>query len=406
MIPIERWLDVLSILVIAGIIGALLYSMRQRGVRTRSLSEKPALFLEFTGKQVSVRRKKSKILPSDREQAEAHNITVESPATGSGLIRIGRTLAGFKDACLATRRDSLRVLRECWQRGRIVMTATGRQTGRRTSVIASRVVVAMRAQLDVANRAHVAGLTKRVSDGVQERFTGIRNRLTGVRIDRLGRFRRELHPGHSLQQAVRRLRHGATDVLLYLDYRWYRVERSLKSQSQEFRAATSRLAKTPFKELHVVRVLMVKTQNGFAAQERVQRWLREARSVMLQHRQHLAARCRAFQGAARDHIHRLSETANTEPAKPEPVKPLRPASAGLGEQNGEPVVLSLTSSGTLKLKNRLEDERTSIAPNSAVAMSAPSKSAPKLSEVSVRYVGAQRRYGDPAENRQSKQAFK
>ena len=54
MIGIERWLDVLTVLVIAGTIGTVFYSMSKRGIRTRSLSEKPALFLEFTGKQVSV----------------------------------------------------------------------------------------------------------------------------------------------------------------------------------------------------------------------------------------------------------------------------------------------------------------------------------------------------------------
>jgi hypothetical protein len=404
MIGIERWLDVLSILVIAGIIGALLYSMTKRGVRMRSLSEKPALFLEFTGKQVSVRRRKSKILPSDREQAEAHNIGVRSPATDSRVIRISRTLTEFKDACLATRHDSLRVLRECSQRGRILMTATGRQT----SVIASRVVVALRARLDVAKRPRVEDLTKRCfTGGVQERLTEIRKHLAGARINRLRSLRMKLRTGHFLNHPVKRLRQGTTDVLLYLDYRWYRVERSLQSQSRQFKAVTSRLARIPFKDLHVVRVLMLKTQDGFAAQERVQTWLRQASSVILQRQQDLVVRCRRFQNAVRDYTRRLSGSENPEPARSESLKSTKSASPGSVDWNAaEPVLLSLTSSGTLKLKTRVEDESTSIGCKSGVPTSASSKGAPSLSQVSVRYVGAQRRYGDPAESRQSKQAVK
>ncbi len=392
MIEIERWLDVLSIAVIVGIVGVLLNSMRQRRVSTRSLSEKPALFLEFTGKQVSVRRKKSKILPSEREQAEARNMSV------------GSTLAGFKGACLATRRDSLRIWRETLQRSSSLMTATARQT----SVTAARVVVALRASLEVANRVRVGSLLKRGLSGVQERLTWTPQRFAWARIARLGGLRRELRIGHSCEQAVKRLRQGATDVLLYVDYRWYRLERSLQSQRQQFAAVTSRLAKTPFKELHVVRVLMMNTQNGFAAQERVQNRLREANSVILQRWQDLAAGCRALQDAARGYIRRLSETENPEPAEPESVKSPGASSSGFGELSAaEPVVLSLTSAGTLKLKSRLEDERTSMAPRSAGSMSAASKGAPALGQVSVRYVGAlQRRYGDPGESRQSKQAIK
>jgi hypothetical protein len=390
MIGVERWLDVLSLLVIVGIIGAVLSSMRRRGVRTRSLSEKPALFLEFTGKQVSVRRKRSRILPSYREQADA---------------RTTPTIAGFKDAFLKTRHDSIRVLSEGWKRGLFLITTTGRQT----RVTAARAFVALRTRLDVANRARDAGVLYRsVSGGVRERLTSIRQRLAGASSPRLEALRRQVRTAPSWQQTVKRVRQGTTDVLLYIDYGWYRLERSVRAQSQQFKAVKSRFAKTPFKELPMVRVLLMKRPNTFAAQARLQSWLGRASSVMLQHKKDLATGCRALQAAARAHVRRLSETKKQQPTRPQRIKPAKPISRGAGEFTPtEPVVLSLTSSGTLKLKSRLEDERTTIAQKSAPGMSAPSKGASSLSQVSVRYVGAlQRRYGDPAESKQAKQVVK
>jgi hypothetical protein len=404
MIGIERWLDVLSILVIAGIIGVFFFSMRKSGVRRRALSEKPALFLEFTGKQVSVRRQKSKILPSYREQTEARSLEVESPVAESILIRINRTLAGFEDTCLATTHDSLKVLGERAKRLRILMM----ETGRRTRVTAGRVLVALRTRFDASNRARVAGLLKRIfSSGVQERLTGIGQRVAGDRIARLSDLRRQLRSGHSWEQVMRRLRQSATDVLLYVDYRWYRLERSFQSRNKRFKAITSRLAKTPFKEHKVVRVLM-KTRNDFTVPERLQTWVRETRSVILQRRQDLAAGSRRLQDGARAYIRRLSDNERPDSAQRESLESPRPVTSGFSERlAAEPVALSLTSSGTLRLKSRLEDERTVLATKSAGSMTAAAKGAPLLSQVSVRYVGAPpRRYGDPAESRQSKQAAK
>ena len=70
MIFMERWLDLLSIVVIGGTVGGFLYYWRDPSAH-RLLSEQPATFLEFTGKQIIVRRQKSKLVPLTGEEREA-----------------------------------------------------------------------------------------------------------------------------------------------------------------------------------------------------------------------------------------------------------------------------------------------------------------------------------------------
>src|SRR6185369_16552518 len=102
MIFIEHWMDILSLLMVGGGIVWLFHFLQDEGRNAeRPVSEKPALFLEFTGKQMFVRPQRSKLVSKERKNGETAVPTVEPPKAVPVIERLGEGLLLLKMLYLA-----------------------------------------------------------------------------------------------------------------------------------------------------------------------------------------------------------------------------------------------------------------------------------------------------------------
>ena len=209
MIFIERWLDILSILVIGGTIGAF-YFLGKRRRAHRLLSEKPATYLEFTGKQIIVRQQKSKLVPLTGEEREASFGTAETPTTDPFIDRVREDLALLRTGCLGAARNFLRARREYPERWRFLMTA------------ASREAVVLHPRLAAAIRA-------RLGRSIRRRHVGTGGLLSH-------------HSGRALTD---RIRQAGAHWRWNLDVHGYRVALALEMLWRKLKALPERLANAP-----------------------------------------------------------------------------------------------------------------------------------------------------------------
>jgi len=203
MIFIERWLDLLSIVVIGGTVAGFFYYWSKRLSAHRLLSEKPATFLEFTGKQIIVHRQKSKLVPlTGREQAAAF-CPVETPKSDLLSEKVREELAHLRTGCLAAGRSLLRARRKYPERWQSLMRAASREA-----------VV-------------------------------LRRRLASAIPARLRRSIRTPHIGRRRVQFLNRIRQAAAHLQWNFDVYGYRGATALQMLSRKLKPLPERLPKTP-----------------------------------------------------------------------------------------------------------------------------------------------------------------
>jgi hypothetical protein len=167
-------------------------------------------------------------------------------------------------------------------------------------------------------------------------------------------------------------------------------------QWQNCKAMTGRLMDDPSAQSRSAIIRVRKLWNNLAGRPGIQSWWRKVESAVAQHRQHVMARYWGLQRAARGHIRSLREA--DMPERENGALPVRAASAA------DPIVIGLTSSGTLKLRNRLEDETDS---GYAQAINETIKGSKAVNRVSVRFVGtAPRHFRESTENKQPEHMVK
>lgn len=210
MIFIERWLDILSILVISGTIGGFFYFLGKRRSAHRLLSEKPATFLEFTGKQIIVRQQKSKLFPLTGEEREASFGAAETPKSDLLIDRVREGLVLLRTGCLGAARCFLRARREYPERWRFLMTAASRET----VVLHQRVAAAIRARLGSSIRTRHIGTGRLLSH-------------------------------HSDRALTDRIRQAGAHLRWNLDVHGYRVALAIETLWRKLKALPERLAKAP-----------------------------------------------------------------------------------------------------------------------------------------------------------------
>jgi hypothetical protein len=347
MIFIEHWRDILSFIVIGGGIGWLFYFLRNaHRTAHRPLSEKPALFLEFTGKQMLVRRRRSKLLRFSREESDILPLG-ELPTTAPVVDRLRENLVLLKVLYLTTARDCGRALRVYSTRGRIRMVSSGR---------------------------HMAAAGLRVVSGIRVCLAVIaRTRWAGHRANRRSR--------HLSARASNTFQNAMADFRWHLDIESYRLTRAVQMQWQNCKAITERWMDVRSAQSQSAIIRVMKLWNDLAGQGIQSRW-RKVESAVAQHRQHVMARYWGLQRAGRGQGLREAPMPERETG----AQPVRAASAA------DPVVIGLTSSGTLKLRSRLED---------AQVINETTKGSRAVNRVSVRFVGTDpRHFRAPTENKQ------
>ena len=356
MIFIEHGLDILSFIVVVGGIGWFFYFLRNaHRTAHRPLSEKPALFLEFTGKQMLVRRRRSKLLRFSCEESDMPFPALERPTTASVMERFRENLVLLKVLYLTTARDCGRALRAYSTRGRIRMVRSGR---------------------------HMAAAGVRVVSGIRVRLAVIaRARWAGPRPNRRSR-----HPSARATTFQRAM----ADFRWDLDIQSYRLTRAVQMHWQNCKAMTERLMDGPSAQSQSAIIRVRKLWNNLAGRLGIPSWWRKVESAVAQHRQHVMARYWGLQRAARGHIRGLREA--DMPERENGALQVRAASAA------DPIVIGLTSSGTLKLSSRLEDEAVS---GYAQAINESTKGSRPVDRVSVRFVGTSpRHFRESTENKQ------
>jgi hypothetical protein len=353
---IEHWRDILSFIVVGGGIGWFFYFLRnEHRTAHRPLSEKPALFLEFTGKQMFVHRRRSKLLRFSREESDTLP-PAEPPTTAPVMERLRENLVLLKVLYLTTARDCGRALRVYSTRGRIRMVSSGR---------------------------HIAAAAVRVVSGIRGRLAVIaRARWAGHRPNRRSRRRSG--------RASTTVQHAISDFRWHLDIESYRLTRAVQMQWQNCKAMTGRLMDVLSAQAQSAIIRVRKLWNDLAGRQGIPSWWRKVESAVAQHQQHVMARYWGLQRAARGHIRGLREA--DMPERENGARPVRATSAA------DPIVIGLTSSGTLKLRNRLEDEGVS---GYAQAINETTKGSRADNKVSVRFVGtAPRHLRESTENKQ------
>jgi hypothetical protein len=379
MILIERWVDILSILVIgAGIVG-LLYLIRSRPRTTqRLLSEKPALFLEFTGKQMFVRQRRSKLLPSFRE-ANLFD-AVEPQATIPLIERIKDDFAVVSKECRDAIRDSLKRLRQYGEQCRVRISAVKKQS----TASRARVARAIRTRLTRAGRA---------TGAIRAHLTGpIRAHLTGARRKSSSR-----HAG----RAVNRFQEVLMDLRVSLDFHGYRLVRTAQTKWRRIRTVAQRFAysQTTYKYPGLVSIKssIKRIWRTVYHRLRIQVWPQKDVGVLLgRYRHDLMAGYGTLQEIARTHVRRLRNHERYNGKK-------YPTPARTAAET-DPLTIGLTSAGTLKLKNRLEDDGAS---SSEQVMGGPRKASHVPTPVSVRFVGpTPRTYKDSPQTKSAEQMVK
>jgi hypothetical protein len=127
-----------------------------------------------------------------------------------------------------------------------------------------------------------------------------------------------------------------------------------------------------------------KLWNNLSGRQGIQGRWRKVESAVAEHRQQVMARYWGLQRAVRGHIRGLREA--DMPERENGAQPVRAASAA------DSVVIGLTSSGTLKLRSRLED---------AQVINETTKGSRAVNRVSVRFVGTEpRHFRASTENKQ------
>ena len=358
---IEHWVDILGFLLVASGIGWLFHFLQKEGRSAeRPISEKPALFLEFTGKQMFVRPQRSKLMPISRQNGETP-FPDRKPSQAAPLIeRLREDLVLIKMLYLATARDCLRALRLYLQRWRIGMKGAGRQ------------MKVTNARLVTDGRARLAGIMRTFLDGDR-----------GIRPNR-----RVPH------RAVTGFQRVFDDMRSKLDIQGHRLDRAIQTQWKKCQVVTERWADALPPKSHLTWVRTKKLWNNLAGRVPVQIWWPKAKSVLTQSRDRLMAGYRTLQGAARGYIRRLEANTPGEEKSPMPAR---------ATGHTQPMVIGLTSSGTLKLRSRLEDEGV---PQYEHAIS-ELKGSRAVSNVTVRFVGtAQRHSRESAENKKAERMMK
>jgi hypothetical protein len=351
----EHWLDILSLIVVGGGIGWVFYFLRSaHRTAHRPLSEKPALFLEFTGKQMLVRRRRSKILRFSREESDTHP-SGEPLKTASVMERVRENLVLLKVLYLTTARDCGRALRAYSTRGQILMA----RSGRHMAAAGVRVVSVIRVSLAVIARARGASHrpNRRSRHRSAKASTTVQRAMAGFRWD--------------------------------LDIQSYRLTRAVQMQWQNCKAMTDRWMNVSSTQSQSAIIRVTQLWNNLAGRQEIQSWWRKVDSAVTQHRQHIMARYWDLQRAARGHIRGLRGADMSE--RENGALPVRASSAA------DSIVIGLTSSGTLKLRNRLEDEGAS---GYAQTIKETTKGSRAVNRVSVRFVGTAPRHSRESTDKQ------
>jgi hypothetical protein len=185
------------------------------------------------------------------------------------------------------------------------------------------------------------------------------------------------------------------DLRLNLDIQGHRLDRAVQTQWKKCATVTNRLADALLTKSHQARVCTKEQWSHLIGRVPVQIWWRKAKSEVTQHRHRVMADYRTLQQAAHGSIRRLWQA--TMPGEEKPSAPARAASSP------HPIVLGLTSSGTLKLRSRLEDE--GVYP-SGQAISEP-RGTRSVSNVTVRFIGTpQRHTRESAESKKAERMVK
>jgi hypothetical protein len=185
-------------------------------------------------------------------------------------------------------------------------------------------------------------------------------------------------------------------VRVKLDIGGHQLDRAIHTQWKKCQSVTERWADALPPKSHLARVCTKKFWNNLAGRVPVQIWWRKANSVLTQSRDRLLAGYRTLQGSARGYSRRLGEA--NPPDEERATLPVR--------ATGQPhsMVIGLTSSGTLRLRSRLEDEGV---PQYKQGISEP-KGSRGVSGVTVRFIGTAQRHPsrESAENKKAERMVK
>jgi hypothetical protein len=214
--------------------------------------------------------------------------------------------------------------------------------------------------------------------------SGIRARLAVIARMRWAGHRANRRSRHLSARASTTFQNAMADFRWHLDIESYRLTRVVQLQWQNCKAMTERLMDVPSARSRSAIIRVRKLWNNLSGRQGIEGRWRKVESAVAEHRQQVMARYWGLQRAVRGHTLGLRE-ANI-PGRENGAQPVRTASAV------DPVVIGLTSSGTLKLRSRLED---------AQVINETTKGPRAVNRVSVRFVGtAPRHFRESTENNQ------